>query len=510
MQENTCAGRKGAGRNMIEIIREENSDGTKEQGGLPKDIKQIGKPDIGDRIYVENQVYQYMHPYHGYEEAAYVLLGRFENYAGKQCVFVEAAIRLEEIAFEGEIPVWNDQTWAYIYKQLKHEYDSMVIVGWALDIKGQLPNMTAKIEALHQNNFGGPHQVLFLMDSLEREETFYCSRNGRLYRRDGFYVYYRKSGEWTTDEEETPVREKAAERMAMAANESEEPAKKPEEPSGMTGESAEESMGFAERFLRFGEETDEEPAARGGFFRGKGSYREQMKERQQKGWNMSYAYTGLMVAIVCALGATVYQNYQKLGAMEAAIAEMNKDEDKDAGASAITVETVAGNVEKQETQTAGTDTAVSAGTDGAASTGTDMAAAPAGTDAALSDTETAGAATQTAEAGEQSDTEKEAQADAAETEAPAGAGTQAAADENAGNNEQTADTKTEENTAAEAMTEAQTYLKQGYYIVQKGDSLIGICRKIYQTTAMMEKLCEANNIEDMDAIYAGQYLTLPN
>ena len=60
------------------------------------------------------------------------------------------------------------------------------------------------------------------------------------------------------------------------------------------------------------------------------------------------------------------------------------------------------------------------------------------------------------------------------------------------------------------MTEAQTYLKQGYYIVQKGDSLVGICRKIYQTTAMMEKLCEANNIEDMDAIYAGQYLTLPN
>ena len=33
---------------MIEIIREENSDGTKDQRGLPKDIKQIGKPDIGE------------------------------------------------------------------------------------------------------------------------------------------------------------------------------------------------------------------------------------------------------------------------------------------------------------------------------------------------------------------------------------------------------------------------------------------------------------------------------
>ena len=58
--------------------------------------------------------------------------------------------------------------------------------------------------------------------------------------------------------------------------------------------------------------------------------------------------------------------------------------------------------------------------------------------------------------------------------------------------------------------EAQTYLKQGYYVVRQGDNLAAICRKIYQTTAMMDKVCEANGIDDPDAIYAGQYLTLPN
>ena len=49
-----------------------------------------------------------------------------------------------------------------------------------------------------------------------------------------------------------------------------------------------------------------------------------------------------------------------------------------------------------------------------------------------------------------------------------------------------------------------------YYDVQKGDSLVGICRKIYQTTAMLDKLCEVNGIEDENAIYAGQRLILPN
>ena len=34
--------------------------------------------------------------------------------------------------------------------------------------------------------------------------------------------------------------------------------------------------------------------------------------------------------------------------------------------------------------------------------------------------------------------------------------------------------------------EASQYLSQGNYIVQKGDCLVGICRKVYNTTAMMD------------------------
>lgn len=94
-------------------------------------------------------------------KTAYVLLGKFENCMGRECTFVEAVIPLNEILFDRDIPVWDDHTWAYIYKQLKPEHDPFVIVGWALDIKGQLPNMTAHLEALHQRNFGGKRQILF-------------------------------------------------------------------------------------------------------------------------------------------------------------------------------------------------------------------------------------------------------------------------------------------------------------------------------------------------------------
>lgn len=76
---------------MIEIIREESFDSEQEKRELPKNIRQIGSPDIGDRIYIENKVHEYMHPYDALQEkTVYVLLGRFENMIGRQCVFVEA------------------------------------------------------------------------------------------------------------------------------------------------------------------------------------------------------------------------------------------------------------------------------------------------------------------------------------------------------------------------------------------------------------------------------------
>ena len=65
-------------------------------------------------------------------------------------------------------------------KKLKHAYDNMVIVGWAMDIRGQLPNLTVAIEKLHRTYFGGEHQILYLMDSLEKEDAFYSLKNGYL------------------------------------------------------------------------------------------------------------------------------------------------------------------------------------------------------------------------------------------------------------------------------------------------------------------------------------------
>lgn len=436
---------------MIEIIREESFDSEQEKRELPKNIRQIGSPDIGDRIYIENKVHEYMHPYDALQEkTVYVLLGRFENNLGRQCVFVEAAICLEEIAFEGECPVWSDDSWAYLYKKLKHAYDNMVIVGWAMDIRGQLPNLTVAIEKLHRTYFGGEHQILYLMDSLEKEDAFYSLKNGYLKRRAGYYIYYEQ---------------------------------KQSDLSAVIEEKREKDAEIKE------EEYEKERT---------NSYRNYLRKKEQKTKLIpSYGLSILLFFVVCGLGFAAFQNHQKMNAMETALMQMNHataaeaETETEASASeenvTVKVESVEGNIAPQDdTQTAGQN-----------GMQTDVTQLPGESDVADS--------TQTAE--QDNTTADTALATAESVTTQSGAQTTA---EN--NTAQQSDTQTNNATAqtSAATSEAAQYLSQGYYIVQKGDSLVGICRKVYNTTAMMDKLCETNEIENPDAIYEGQYLTLPN
>ena len=121
------------------------------------------------------------------------MLGRFDDFAGHACIFVEDAVKMNEVEFNGKLPIWNDDSWGYLYRKIRPEHENMIIVGWAVDICGHSPSMTAQLERVHQTYFGGTHQVLLLMDTLEREEVFFSNRNGYLKRREGFYIYYDKN-----------------------------------------------------------------------------------------------------------------------------------------------------------------------------------------------------------------------------------------------------------------------------------------------------------------------------
>ena len=242
--------------------------------------------------------------------------------------------------------------------------------------------------------------------------------------------------------------------------------------------------------------------------------------------------------VVCLLGITAYLNNEKMAAMEETLARMSQmqgggsDEQEDAGdteAPEVLIENVSGTVKKQEDQGTAADPAGTADTpdhgaqepsQGTGSETTDSQNTPAGGQTVTTPpgtTETAGEGQpvqgepdqqtaqgtpgqQTAQEQQPSDASGQSSETPDQPADPSGANASAPAE----------DAASAQPDAAAAMAEAQTYLSQGYYVVQKGDSLVGICRRIYQTSAMKDKLCEVNGIEDENTIYAGQKLILPN
>lgn len=199
---------------MIEIVTDKDRN--------LKNLKQIGTPREEDKIYIENFAYAKIKEDSYKEKRIFVLMGHTERMQGKYATFVEAVIPVRDIEFAGHTPRWTNTIWNGIFREIKRLYEDMIIVGWALDMKGMLPKLTPELERQHREYFGGAHQLLFLLDTLEQEETFYMYKENHLIAKEGFYIYHHARRKETVEsypqeerQEKIPiqVREKAPQPM---------------------------------------------------------------------------------------------------------------------------------------------------------------------------------------------------------------------------------------------------------------------------------------------------------
>lgn len=177
-----------------------------------KNVKQIGTPREENKIYLENMTYNKIKEECYDEKSVFVLMGHTERMGEKYATFIEAAILVSEIGFVGNVPKWNNEAWSEVFREIKRLYEDMIMVGWALDIKGMMPQMTPELERIHREHFGGVHQLLFLLDTLEQEETFYIYKENKLISKDGFYIYHKARCKERT--EKAPEKERTYERVS--------------------------------------------------------------------------------------------------------------------------------------------------------------------------------------------------------------------------------------------------------------------------------------------------------
>ena len=438
---------------MIEFVYKENAKetGPELQLDLPKNVRQIGEPEENRKIYIEDYVITYLKRF-AKEEALSsriaVLLGNSERMGGIPYLFIRSAVALKDLEYgEGGIP-FTDEVWAQVYSAIKEYFPAQDILGWFLSVPGYPMELDPDLARVHVNYFGGVDKVLMVAEPTDWDEDFFAYENGRLTRQKGYYIFYERN--------------EAMQRYMIDTGD---------------GESIDEKEHFEDRAIK--------------------SFRTIVQEKKDLSGQkrvMTFLYTAstFLVMVVLVIGITLINNYEKMEGLEMALSDISRT------------------LESQDGETGET---VSAAADASGPADSSEASGEEQADAEETPEPDGGSGTEE-NAGAENPDETAAAESAAETEnkqTPA-AETQ---DQGGGQDAEVEGTDAQEGGAQADSSAADTQQAVSQntvpetYVVQQGDTLLKISRKIYGNDDQIDAICSLNGIDDSDHILAGQKLLLP-
>ena len=497
----------------------------------PKNIRQIGSPRGRHKIYIEDYVHTYLHSsllFRDQKQRAAILLGRSEVSQDIRYTFIEGAVNCEDFIFQQDGIVFDESCWQYIYQEMKEYFDQMIIVGWFLGRPGFPLKISHTVEAAQRKYFSGRDKVLYLWDPEEGEDLFYAYEQGSFQKKEGYYVYYEKNlsmQEYMVCQRERNREEQGGIQELTEGFPKEEGKREPEgeqaEQASQKAPQTESMEAWSMEEAPEGKKRETDTAI--------GNYRSMLRERgrkeaaDRKNMFLYGAATAVLVA-VCISGVVHLNSYQKMKEMEEVLSMVSKpleEQQKEQSKGQVTVRNMPGMVNAQEdaapegsSPAPDQGQADASGQQGSSAEGSGQ---PGDGDASGQPGSSEGGADQgqadaSGQPGSSEGGADQGQADASGQPGSSQGGAdqgQADASGQQGSSEGGSGQPGDQSQKDAASQEAMAYLEQGYYVVQPGDHLEDICRRIYPDRDMMEKLCEVNKIEDVDKIQAGQKLILP-
>ncbi len=204
------------------------------------------------------------------------------------------------------------------------------------------------------------------------------------------------------------------------------------------------------------------------------------RQRQKKTGSLMYAVSACLVLVLIVMGVSMVNNFDKMRSVQTTLDNLS------AGAP----ETV---------ETSGTVTAVTPGEeDGTGDTSDTSVEADSGEEEQSTDAQ----AEEQTDQGESGTAESESGDTSAQDEA-------SAQDELSVESSSDAVSDTDAETSDSSSQSSGENGSDGVYVVEKGDTLAIISRKMYGDISHVDAICRMNGIEDGDLIYVGQKLLLP-
>lgn len=179
---------------------EETINGTKEEKNIysyrefPKNVRQIGVPLPGQKIYLEDYVITYLKQsfVHAQEPVVVLLLGKNGEEKAEKAAFIYGAMVLEEggVLEQGGI---SKETWDQVYEKIRHNFPEAQVLGWACGVPMWSGSVDGQVRKLQKAEFSKENSTLFLWDLSEKEEKIFLWQRNMLKEMSGYYVYFEKN-----------------------------------------------------------------------------------------------------------------------------------------------------------------------------------------------------------------------------------------------------------------------------------------------------------------------------
>ena len=474
---------------------------------LPKNIRQIGERDQVLRLYLEDYVNTYLkrlQPAKGTDLRVGLLLGNRESHEDIPYVFVDGALEMDSVTEEGEKVVFTEDAWKKAYQDVEKMFPKRTVQGWFL-CGGQgcaLSPLTYWRQ--HSQYLTGKNQLMFLNCGLEGEEAIYITSSDGFYKLRGYSVYYERN-------------QMMQDYMIL----------RKDVPRAETGVDDKVIQDFKQRM-------DERKYEAG---------------RHRNTVGMLSGLCSVLAVAVLAGGVAMFNNFQKMHEMESVIASAlpdgkvknglmaqnasgkgwssvdepdydieeasgkvypttaPADEDAKEQPSQITAETMpVAESSARDVDAGAAASQTDTGKKGAASPADEGQAQAAAQGGAVSQGQDASGAKSVSQGQDASGTKSASQSQDASGAKPASQG------QNPSSAKASSPAKTgqQANTSA-ADSSAQTVSALNYkvYTVGDGETLYGICFKLYHGLQHIDEICRVNALNDENSIIAGQKLLVP-
>ncbi|MBS6956394.1 MAG: LysM peptidoglycan-binding domain-containing protein [Enterocloster asparagiformis] len=163
---------------------------------LPKNIRQIGERDQVLKLYLEDYVNSYLkrlRPSGGSDLRVGLLLGNVEMHEDTPYVFVDGALEMEHVTEEGEKVVFTEEAWKKAYQDVEQMFPKRTVQGWFLCGSPGCNLSPLNYWRQHGQYFTGKHQLMYLNSGLEGEEAIYITSSDGFYKLRGHSIFYERN-----------------------------------------------------------------------------------------------------------------------------------------------------------------------------------------------------------------------------------------------------------------------------------------------------------------------------